>query len=51
MVCCFEVVQLQHKLTIRDQLLVIGSALIALTTEQTLIPSAACFHMVTAMRG
>jgi hypothetical protein len=45
MVCCFEAVQLQHKLAIRDQLLVSGPAVIALAAEQTLIPSAACFHI------
>jgi hypothetical protein len=37
--------QLQHKLPVHHQLLVAGASMIASAAEQTLIPSAACFHI------
>ena len=45
MVFYFEAVQLKNKLAIRDQLFVRGAPMIASAAQQTLIPSAACFHI------
>ena len=41
----FEAVQLKDKLTIGDQLLVCGATMITLAAQQSLIPSAASFHI------
>jgi hypothetical protein len=41
----FEAVQLKDKLAIRDQLLIFGAPMIAAAAQQTLIPSATCFHI------
>ena len=45
MVFHFEAVQLKDKLPIRDQLLIRGAPMIAQAAQQTLVPSAACFHI------
>jgi hypothetical protein len=45
MVFYFEAVQLKDKLAIEDQLLIFGATVTALAAEQTLIPSATCFHI------
>jgi hypothetical protein len=45
MVFHFEAVQLKDKLAIRNQLLICRAPVIAAATEQTLIPSATCFHI------
>ena len=45
MMLSVETVQLQHKLAMRDQLFISAATMVALTAEQTLIPSAACFHI------
>lgn len=45
MVFYFEAVQLKDELAIRDQPLIFGAAMIARAAQQTLIPSAACFHI------
>ncbi len=41
-----ETMQLHHKLPIGYKPLVLTAAMVALHTQQTLIPSAACFHVV-----
>ena len=41
----FEAVQLKDKLVLRDQLLIFGAPMIAPAAQQTLIPSATCFHI------
>lgn len=45
MVFYVEAVQLKDKLAIRDQLLIFGAPMIAPAAQQTLIPSATCFHI------
>ena len=40
-----EAVQLKDKLPIRDQLFIRRAAMIAQAAQQTLVPSAACFHI------
>jgi hypothetical protein len=45
MVFYFEAVQLKDKLAICDQLFICGAPVIAPAAGQTLIPSAACFHI------
>lgn len=45
MVLYFEAVQLKDKPAIRYQTLIFGAAMVAPQTQQTLIPSAACFHV------
>lgn len=45
MVFYFEPVQLKDKLVIRDQLLIFGAPMIASAAQQTLVPSATCFHI------
>lgn len=45
MVFYIEIVQLKNKLAVPHQLLVFFSPVIALTAQQTLIPSTACFHI------
>lgn len=45
MVLYFEAMQLKNKLTIRDQPLIFGAPMIAPAAQQTLIPSATCFHI------
>ena len=40
-----EAVQLKDKLPIRDQLFILGAPMIAPAAQQTLVPSAACFHV------
>jgi len=45
MVFYFEAVQLKDKLAIENQLLIFGATVATLTAEQTLIPSATCFHI------
>ena len=41
----FETVQLKDKLAIRDQPVICGAPVIAPAAQQTLIPSATCFHI------
>ena len=41
----FEAVQLKHKLTVRYQPFIVRAPVIAPQAQQTLIPSAACFHI------
>ena len=41
----FEAVQLKHKFAIRNQLFIGAAAMIAPAPEQTLVPSAARFHI------
>ncbi len=41
----FEAVQLKDKPAIRDQPLIFGAPVIAPAAQQTLIPSATCFHI------
>jgi hypothetical protein len=48
MVFYFKAVQLKDKLAIRDQLLKRGAPMTAPAAQQTLIPSAACFHIGNA---
>jgi hypothetical protein len=45
MVFYCEAVQLKNKLSIGDQLFVCRAPMIAPAAEETLIPSAACFHI------
>ena len=45
MVFYSEAVQLKDKLAIRDQPLIFGASMLAPATQQTLIPSATCFHI------
>jgi|HubBroStandDraft_1064217.scaffolds.fasta_scaffold29482_2 hypothetical protein len=45
MVFHLEAVQLKDKLPIRDQLFIRGAPMIAQAAQQTLVPSAACFHI------
>jgi len=41
----FETVQLKNKLAVPHQLFICGAAVIALATQQTLVPTAARFHI------
>jgi hypothetical protein len=41
----FEAVELENKLAVRDQSFIFAAAMIALATQQTLVPPAACFHI------
>ena len=45
MVFNVETVQLKDKLAIPDQLLIFGAPVIASAAQQTLIPTATCFHI------
>ena len=45
MVFYLESVQLKNELAIKDQLLIFGSPVTAPAGQQTLIPSATCFHI------
>ena len=45
MVFYLEAVQLKDKLAIEDQLLIFGAPVTAPAAQQTLIPSATCFHI------
>lgn len=45
MVLHVEAVQLKGKLSVPEQLLICGAPMTALTAQQTLIPTAACFHI------
>lgn len=45
MVLRFEAVQLKGKLSVPDQLLIDRAPMTALATQQTLIPTATCFHI------
>jgi hypothetical protein len=45
MVLHFEAVQLKGNLSLPKQLLICGASMTALATEQTLIPTATCFHI------
>ena len=45
MVFNVETVQLKDKLAIPDQLLIFGASMIAPAAEETLIPTATCFHI------
>jgi len=45
MVLHFEAVQLKHKLSVPDQLLVHRTPMTALAIQETLIPPATCFHI------
>ena len=45
MVFHLETVQLKDKLPIRDQLFIRGAPMIAPAAQQSLVPSAACFHI------
>ena len=45
MVFNFEAVQLKDKLAIPHQLLIFGASMIAPAAQETLIPTATCFHI------
>ena len=45
MVLYFKAVQLKDELSVPEQLLIRGAAMTALATQQTLIPTATCFHI------